>query len=71
MLREKSSAMQHYQDLKLGLLLTLCTMLNFMEQVSIIYDEKKPQKQKDYKKVIRSEITACHCTCLTVIIFSL
>lgn len=55
MLREKSSAVKHYQYLKVGLLLTLCTTLNFLEQISVIYDgekKKKPKQEKTIKKVL-------------------
>lgn len=58
--------MQDKQYLKLGLLLTFCTMLNFLEQISIIYEGKKPQKTGGgrkgggIKKSIKSEVTTCH-----------
>lgn len=64
MLREESSAMWDKQYLKLVLLLTFFTVLNFLEQISIIYEGKKKKgggrKGGGIKKSIRSEITTCH-----------
>lgn len=59
MLREKSLATQDKQYLKLGLLWTFCTMLNFLEQISIIYENKKGEGG-GIKNSIKSEITTCH-----------
>lgn len=44
MLREESSAVRDKQYLKLVLLLTFFTVLNFLEQISIIYEGKKREE---------------------------
>lgn len=44
MLREESSAVRDKQYLKLVLLLTFFTVLNFLEQIPIIYEGKKREE---------------------------